>query len=191
MGYLRESDIQRRNAAYAATSRRCLFKTASESVDVRGVFISHSHVDSTLAEQLADFISSFDVPVYVDILDTELPGRSGMETARHLRNKIASHPKFIALFSENALSSRWIPWELGYADGLCRGKPIPSPDVALMPVLRSAWSLPGVEYTGLYPEVSSAGDTPCLELPGGKRGPRFDDWLRSTPIDRAADRLFD
>jgi hypothetical protein len=191
MQYIRESDIRRRNAVYESVSQRFLFSSASESAKAHGVFVSHSHIDSKIAGQLANYVSTFGVPVYVDIFDTELPDRPSSETAELLRKQIGCHPKFVALMSEKALSSRWIPWELGYADGRKEKAPIPSPDVALFPVLCDAWTLPGAEYMALYPQVKQDGNEVYLALPDGSRGPKFGDWLRSTPQSRAMASLFE
>lgn len=180
MRYLREADITVRNLGFASTIRSTLRKSAS--ADAQGVFISHSHVDSTLAERLAGFVASFGVPVYVDILDVDIPSRTGVETAELLRAKIASLPKFIALVSEKALTSKWIPWELGFADGQRTKDLSEEPRVALLPVLRTASDWPGVEYMELYPQIKNEGDVTYIELPGGLRGPRFEEWLRSRTL---------
>jgi hypothetical protein len=53
------------------------------------------------------------------------------------------------LASEAASSSKWMPWELGYFDGLRSG------GVAIMPLLDNETdSFAGQEYLGLYPKVT-------------------------------------
>lgn len=51
--------------------------------------------------------------------------------------------------TENSKNSKWVPWELGFADGIkILG------DIAILPILRSAYGdFSGVEYMGIYPKI--------------------------------------
>ena len=56
--------------------------------------------------------------------------------------------RLLYLATDNASSSKWMPWELGYFDGLKSGK------VAILPLVDSVdSSFQGQEYLGLYPAL--------------------------------------
>ena len=40
-----------------------------------------------------------------------------MRTAKKIQGKIESMKYFLFLATENSMSSRWCPWEIGYANG--------------------------------------------------------------------------
>lgn len=55
--------------------------------------------------------------VYVDWNDNQLdPNNVTPETAKMLRERMKQCKSLIYAFSENASSSKWMPWELGYFD---------------------------------------------------------------------------
>lgn len=50
--------------------------------------------------------------------------------------------------SKSSSTSRWMPWELGYFDGMRPGK------VAILPIVEASDSeYTGLEFVGLYPTV--------------------------------------
>ena len=88
--------------------------------------------------------------VYVDwVVDPQLPRDSvTKETAKTLRDRMKQSSKLLYLATDNASSSKWMPWELGYFDGLKSG------NVAILPLVDSAYSsFQGQEYLGLYPAL--------------------------------------
>jgi hypothetical protein len=54
------------------------------------------------------------------------------------------------LATEKSLASRWVPWELGYADGK-KG----FANMAILVVKEDRFAFPGNEYVSLYPRIES------------------------------------
>jgi hypothetical protein len=88
--------------------------------------------------------------VYVDKKDSSLPPFTSRETAKILRGRIAESQKFILFATEASKESRWMPWELGLADGLKK-----SAGTAVMPGVdtsgQATW--PEREYLGVYDRI--------------------------------------
>lgn len=55
--------------------------------------------------------------VYVDEVDPEMAPYTNTETAAILKSRIRQSKKLVLLTSKNSKESRWVPWELGVADG--------------------------------------------------------------------------
>ena len=82
--------------------------------------------------------------VYVDWIDDPLDrSKVTKANAELIRTRMKSSRSLLYATSENAEGSKWMPWELGYFDGL-RQK------VAVCPITASS-SFDGREYLGLYP----------------------------------------
>lgn len=88
--------------------------------------------------------------VYIDKSDNRLPESPTRETAEILRSTIKSCRRFVVFVTTNSKDSRWVPWELGLADGE-KG----SYQVALFPAAsrsyERAWA--EQEYLGLYQRI--------------------------------------
>lgn len=54
---------------------------------------------------------------YVDWADADMPETPDRQTARRIQTKILESDYFLFLATLNSMSSRWCPWEIGYADG--------------------------------------------------------------------------
>ena len=114
------------------------------------VFLSHSIRDTELVLGVANILEKMGQRVYIDwVVDKQLSRDSvTKETAETLRNRMKQSSKFLYLATDNASSSKWMPWELGYFDGLKSGK------VAILPLVDSeSSSFRGQEYLGLYPAL--------------------------------------
>jgi hypothetical protein len=138
------------------------------------VFLSHSHQDRNLIEAGANLLANQGISVYVDWLDGNMPAVTSPVTASRLKEKINENGRFLLLATDKSLASRWVPWELGYADGV---KPA---DIAIMPVLERL-SDPPTEYIGLYPrvEVSAFNGRGLVYRPGETTPFRtLESWLR-------------
>ena len=112
------------------------------------VFLSHSIRDAELVLGVANILEKMGQKVYIDwVVDKQLSRDSvTKETAETLRNRMKQSFKLLYLATDNASSSKWMPWELGYFDGLKSGK------VAILPLVDSEYSsFRGQEYLGLYP----------------------------------------
>jgi hypothetical protein len=114
------------------------------------VFLSHSIKDADLVLGVAALLEDLGLSVYVDwITDSELE-RSNVskETAARLRERMQQSKSLLYIATENASASKWMPWELGYFDGLR------ADGVAILPLLdASDDSFSKQEYLSLYPVV--------------------------------------
>jgi hypothetical protein len=139
------------------------------------VFLSHSHTDKDLVKAACIVLAAQGISVYVDWLDPDMPKTTTSETASRLRTAIRANQRFVLLSTESSLTSRWVPWELGFADGIGRENRI-----AILPVESTQGSYPGNEYLGLYHRivVADSGDL-AVFAPDKTNGVTLADWLRA------------
>lgn len=129
-------------------------------------FLSHSHKDAELAKGLQGYLQAQGWMVYIDWEDTSMPPKPNRETAQKIKDRINLLGWFIFLATGNSTSSRWCPWEIGYADGV---KQIDK--IVVVPTRDSAGNNHGNEYIDLYRHVSTAeGGGVGLFRPTDKRG---------------------
>ncbi len=114
------------------------------------LFLSHSHSDIDLVEQARLFFASQGAEVYVDWKDRSMPAITSPQTAQKIKDKIVKCKKFVLLATDRALDSRWVPWELGFADGR-----IHPANITVLPVTDSAGRWHGSEYVGVYSKVEN------------------------------------
>lgn len=150
-----------------ATTKKLLTSGASE----RGVFLSHSHLDRELVLSVVSLVERAGVPVYVDWLDDGLPEATSSQTANKLRNKIRERDRFIVLGTQNGLNSKWVPWELGYADGVKDNE-----HIAILPINARGENWVGNEYMGVYQSIELDGNS--LVVVGDGRKKSLVEWLR-------------
>jgi hypothetical protein len=137
------------------------------------VFLSHSHLDESLVLSAIALIERFGGEVYVDWMDAGMPEKTNAVTAKILREKMQAASRFVVLASPRALESRWVPWELGYADAT-RGLQ----QVAVLPVRDDHSDYPGCEYLQIYPAITMAPHgKPVVTFPGEKLGAELGYWL--------------
>lgn len=114
------------------------------------IFLSHCFRDAEVVLALCNLIVELGFTVYVDWLED--PGdreRVTAETAAILRQRMRNSESFIYATSEASQDSKWMPWELGFYDGI-KGR------VAVMPICpgrTQSRDYEGHEYLGLYPYV--------------------------------------
>jgi len=95
------------------------------------------------------------------------------ETARRIKARIKECRKFVMLASNNALDSRWVPWELGVADSN-------SQDIAILPVKPNNSDWQGNEYVGIYPRIEATANGGWGVFPPGQNtGQTLEAWLLS------------
>jgi hypothetical protein len=134
-----------RNRALAESEIR---KSAAASMSTYfDIFMSHSFKDAEIIAGIKVLIEETGLTVYVDWIEDAQLDRSQVsaETADILRQRM-SHCRFLlyATSGESA-NSKWMPWELGYFDGLKNGK------VGILPIVQSGDDpFDGQEYLGLY-----------------------------------------
>lgn len=125
-------------------------KRAEERTPRNATFLSHSSKDSDLVVGAIRVLEGHGTTVYIDKKDPNLPPYTSKETASTLRSRIQQSKKFVILASENSKESKWVPWELGLADGY-KG----TSKIALFPAVeetyKTAWT--SWEYLGLYDRI--------------------------------------
>jgi hypothetical protein len=137
-------------AKKTASERAAIRKTAaSQSLD-GSTFLSHSSKDEDLVVGATIVLQNHGAKVYVDEIDPEMPPYTSDKTAKLLKSRIRQTKRFVLLASKNSKESRWVPWELGVADGY-KGLE----QIALFPSSDDAddttWA--SWEYLGLYDRI--------------------------------------
>ncbi|MES9028079.1 toll/interleukin-1 receptor domain-containing protein [Stenotrophomonas sp. BSUC-16] len=113
-------------------------------------FLSHSSKDDDLVIGAIRVLEGHGARVYVDEIDPEMPPYTNDETAALLRKRIHQTRSFVLLASKNSRESKWVPWELGIADG-AKG----FERLALFPALDNSYDEDWTswEYLGLYRRI--------------------------------------
>lgn len=121
---------------------------ARETYDI---FLCHSFRDAELVLGAKRLLEGDGRSVYVDWVDDALVDRGAVTaaTADLLRRRMRACRSLVYASSPAAVTSKWMPWELGHFDGLRGGE-----NVAVMPLVR----VPGEpyarqEYPSLYDRV--------------------------------------
>ncbi|ANQ57186.1 toll/interleukin-1 receptor domain-containing protein [Vibrio parahaemolyticus] len=155
MAYFTKSEA--RNASARVRGYRSAKSFLSESVkkykqsESFDVFLSHSIEDYDLVLGVMVLLEQQGLKVYVDWVVDEQLDRSyvSKDTAEVLRYRMKSSASLMYIATENSSNSKWMPWELGYFDGLKSDK------VAILPLQDSEnQRFEGQEYLGLYPLVT-------------------------------------
>lgn len=119
----------------------------SDSSTMYDIFLSHSSEDDQKIAGLKLLLEDNGFTVYVDWNDPELdPDNVTPKTAAVLRERMSHCKSLVYAYSEHARESKWMPWELGYFDGLKNSM------VAVLPIAAddNSKSIEGSEYVGLY-----------------------------------------
>jgi len=128
--------------------------------DEYDIFLSHRYLDAVRIRALKDKLEDdYGFSVYVDWIEDKQLSRDSItkETAQQIRKRMSSCKSLILAFSDNSSESLWIPWEMGYFDGL---KQL----VSIMPIVERPTSYNdyqyiGQEYLGIYSYITEEVDT--------------------------------
>ena len=115
------------------------------------IFLSHSHLDKDYVKDVVAFLRDRDVNCYVDWMDDTMPEKTSGITASIIKTKIKENNKFVFLATNNALSSKWCNWEIGYGDAQ---KYIDR--IAIFPLKDDNGEWQGNEYLQIYPYIYEA-----------------------------------
>jgi hypothetical protein len=116
------------------------------------VFLSHSFMDATLILGLLALLTKHGIKTYVDwIVDPQLDrNQVSSATAERVRERMRRCGALLYAHSNNAATSKWMPWELGYFDGF-------RSTVAIVPIAQvDTETFSGREYLGLYPYIDAS-----------------------------------
>jgi hypothetical protein len=116
----------------------------------KNVFLSHTTADDDLVAGVVLLLHKHGASVYVDHQDPSVAGADCVAIAEHLRKVMSQCSRLVMLASPKSKDSKWIPWELGLADGLERQR-----NVALFPSAESSSDLSWSEreYLSLYRRI--------------------------------------
>lgn len=170
--------IERRQANTRYFSATGILNEGRETGKTYDIFLSHSSEDNELIAGLKLILQDFGYSVYVDWNDSALnPDNVSPNTAAVLRERMSHCKSLIYAYSENAKKSKWMPWELGYFDGLKDSM------VAVLPISKvTAKTIVGSEYVGLYYvidlELIKNSDKRGLWVNNGSEYVSFTKWLQ-------------
>jgi TIR domain len=176
-------ETKARNILSSWVNEQKTFTASSKTYDI---FLSHSSDDAGLVAGLKLELEDLGYSVYVDWIEDPKLSRANVtkETALVLQARMKQCKALLYAFSENATNSKWMPWELGYFDGI-KGT------VAVLPISRtSKSSFQGSEYLGIYyyiqiDTVSGTNDTALWVYETANKYVIFDSWITGTqPIQR-------
>ena len=154
MALLTETQVlgrARRRAGELGRSAKDILTRETASPSQRfDVFLSHSSAEpDEILLGIKLLLEDQGMSVYVDKYNDSDLGRREVTaaTAAILRKRMRQSQSLLYVHSRHSTTSRWMPWELGFFDGL-KGK------VAIVPVTRETqYAFRGEEYLGLYPYV--------------------------------------
>jgi hypothetical protein len=136
-----------RNAATRSRVAKARNLTEARAQRLQTLFLCHSHLDEVLVRGLVTLLEESGWMVYVDWADAAMPEQPTRETAARIKQRIVELNFFLFLATANSMSSRWCPWEIGYADGK---KPI---DQILVVPTTDGIRTHGNEYLQLYRHI--------------------------------------
>lgn len=139
-------------SAAARAGRVVVAKSLNEALSLhkQTAFLCHSHKDQELAKGLQVLLKENGWDVYIDWQDNEMPSAPNKQTAQKIKSKIQSTDWFLFLATGNSTSSRWCPWEIGYADA---AKPTKS--ILIVPTEDDYGNWYGNEYLQLYRKIDA------------------------------------
>lgn len=147
----------RLHKSFTKTAERIIVEAARTPLHRKwDVFLSYSRADKDALPEVIERLEDESLTVYVDaVADSDLdPNSVDTKTASRLRIRLWNSRALFVLTSPNARASRWVPWELGFADGAAKR-------VAVLPFIDRSSDIPrfkGSEYFGLYPWLDDMKD---------------------------------
>jgi hypothetical protein len=148
--YTTLANLRSFNSQVILQERATMLRKAEERSPAGSTFLSHSSKDTEFLPGLILLLENHGAQVYIDKKDEKIPPYTSRETAMILRSRVGDCKKFLLFATTNSKDSRWMPWELGLADGLKS-----SSGVAVFPgvdtVTDTSWT--EQEYLGVYSRV--------------------------------------
>jgi hypothetical protein len=166
--------------ARTASAKLATESAAFSAAKIYDIFLSHSALDAEIIYGLKIELEGLGFSVYVYwIEDPQARETVNGETAVKLKVRMQSCTGLLYAASGNASASRWMPWELGYFDGIKQR-------VAVVPIEKDNRTcyfrgFKGQEYLDLYPYVSlseGATNLPWIWARDGNPVSTLRAWLR-------------
>ncbi|TOP41857.1 toll-Interleukin receptor, partial [Vibrio parahaemolyticus] len=114
-----QKEMQRSNNIYKSKSQVLNESVASfNKFRTYDIFLSHSSKDAELILGVKATLEDMGYSVYVDWVNDPQLDRSKVNesTAQLLRERMDASKSLFYVTTENAESSKWMPWECGYFD---------------------------------------------------------------------------
>lgn len=154
-----------------AGQRRSMQGRFSKRFGQPSAFLSHSHKDAQLALGLQELLNNQGWDVYIDWQDQAMPNKPNAETANNIKAAIIRADWFLFLATQNSMTSRWCPWEIGFADSKKTHD-----HIAIVPTQDNQGHFYGNEYLNLYNKIDvSSGTTSLAFFDTGGNGK----WVRN------------
>lgn len=175
------SDIGRRRALSAppaAVLRH--YATRATATDRFDVFLSHCSNDAETILGVVHLLEQEGLDVYVDWIVDPHHDRTKVDrtTAENLQRRMRQCDSLIYATSTSSRASIWMPWELGFFDGLGNHDRI-----SIMPIESDAPGHVGQEYLDLYPAIEKVRDGGHMLMaavdPGGRTGVRIREFAQN------------
>ena len=148
--YITKAEMRGFAFSQSAGEQEAFKRAARTRSPVGATFLSHSSKDDELVAGAITILRNHGALVYIDSKDPTMPPTTSHITASKLKERIQQSGRFVLLATENSRESKWVPWELGAADGF-KGVP----NIAIFPAVESrsdfAWTK--WEYMGLYRRI--------------------------------------
>lgn len=186
--YLNESDnlgikiVAGMESKFENISLESMDSAGLENCNIYGsfdIFLSHSYQDKEIIPALKIELEDMGYSVYVDWISDGCISRNKMidkETASMLQKRMKQSKCLLYATSSNSKNSRWMPWELGYFDGIKNKK------VAILPISKNDNNFDdnfkGEEYLGLYKYIDNTSGILYVQESSSKYE-NFNDWINN------------
>ncbi|MBI1890270.1 MAG: toll/interleukin-1 receptor domain-containing protein [Burkholderiales bacterium] len=140
-----------------AAARNTTIRSATASYGKKKGFLCHSHQDRDLALGLQQRLKEEGLDLYIDWQDSSMPAQPNRETANRIQLNIRNADVFLFLATQNSMTSRWCPWELGFADGVKHIN-----QIAIVSTRDASGNFYGNEYLQLYRRIDKMPSTSTL-----------------------------
>lgn len=126
------------------------YRYIKNSDDEFDIFLSHSYQDKEIIPYLKKTLENLGFRVYVDWINDKFLTRENIDkkTAALLQKRMNQSKSLFYATSQNSKKSKWMPWELGYFDGIKNKR------VAILPIEKELKypnkNFKGQEYLSLY-----------------------------------------
>lgn len=146
---------------------------AARSSKTTSVFLSHSHTDKVVVEQVVTLFRTLGIDIYVDWMDETMSAKPDGLTATKIKTKIKENDKFVFLATNMAVSSKWCNWEIGIGDTYKLGLR----KISIFPLADNSGSWQGSEYLQIYPRIEQVNNEYILLYPD-RSSESLSTWLR-------------